>query len=191
MVASHPRAAGLVEHSHNSSRGRKERDEDTMYIRKVWIENVRGFGADEHRVELDLERPDGKFAGWTVVAGRNGAGKSTFLKALALAVAGPTVARSLVASFAGWIRDGATSGYLGVELDFYEGDGFAGGGTVNRDPLWADIELKAQAEGPDAGRCPQGGQEALHDRGRAGSILDSGAPAASLAPDRRVLLPRG
>ena len=69
-----------------------------MYIRKVWIENVRGFG-DDHRVKIDLERPGGKFAGWTVVAGRNGAGKSTFLKALALAVAGPTAARSLEASF--------------------------------------------------------------------------------------------
>lgn len=120
-----------------------------MYIRKVWIENVRGFGADEHRVKLDLERPDGTFAGWTVVAGRNGAGKSTFLKALALAVAGPTAARSLEASFAGWIRAGESQGYMGVELGRGEGDGFVGRGNFSRDPFWADIQLNAQTEGPE------------------------------------------
>lgn len=120
-----------------------------MYIRKVWIENVRGFGAEEHGVKLDLERPDGTFAGWTVVAGRNGAGKSTFLKALALAIAGPTAARSLEASFAGWIRAGKSQGYMGVELGRGESDGFVGGGYINRDPFWADIELKTQTEGPE------------------------------------------
>ena len=120
-----------------------------MYIRKVKIENIRCFGADEHRVELDLERPDGKFAGWTIVAGRNGAGKSTFLKALALAVAGPTAAHSLEASFAGWIRTGATWAQVGVELDFDERDGLTNSVNDTRHPFWAKITLDGEADGPE------------------------------------------
>lgn len=120
-----------------------------MYIRKVKIENIRCFGADERRVDLDLERPDGKFAGWTVVAGRNGAGKSTFLKALALAVAGPTAARSLEASFAGWIRAGASWGELAIELDVGESDNFVGAGNFSRIPFWAELRLNAELDGPE------------------------------------------
>lgn len=50
-----------------------------MYIRKIEIENIRGF----EKLELDLTRPDGSLAGWTVAAGRNGSGKTTLLKAIA------------------------------------------------------------------------------------------------------------
>ncbi len=42
-----------------------------------------------------------------MLAGRNGAGKSTFLKAVALTVAGPSVSFGLQQSFAGWIREGS------------------------------------------------------------------------------------
>jgi hypothetical protein len=34
-----------------------------MYIRKIWIENVRSFLGGDDRVELDLTRPDGTYAG--------------------------------------------------------------------------------------------------------------------------------
>ncbi|WP_437312440.1 AAA family ATPase [Sorangium sp. So ce385] len=121
-----------------------------MYIRKIRIENIRCFGGGERRVELDLARPDGTFAGWTVVAGRNGAGKTTFLKAIALAAAGPAAARSLVPSFAGWVRKGATSGTMGVELGGFDGnDGFTGGETGPREAFWANLTLEAQPDGPE------------------------------------------
>jgi hypothetical protein len=74
-----------------------------MYIREIHIENIRGFG----EVDLDLDRGGGQYAGWTVIAGRNGTGKSTLLKAIALAVAGPWMAGKLEWSFAGWVREGA------------------------------------------------------------------------------------
>ena len=69
-----------------------------MYLKNVRVRNVRGFrGARE--VDLDLTRPDGSYAGWTVLAGRNGSGKSTLLRAVALAVSGPSAARGLVTGF--------------------------------------------------------------------------------------------
>nr|WP_269329722.1 AAA family ATPase [Kineosporia babensis] len=48
---------------------------------------------------MSLTRPDDSHSGLSVIAGRNGAGKTTLLRAIALALAGPFVARSLVASF--------------------------------------------------------------------------------------------
>jgi energy-coupling factor transporter ATP-binding protein EcfA2 len=122
-----------------------------MYIRKIWIDNVRCFGTDAQRVDLDLARPDGRFAGWTVFAGRNGAGKSTLLKAIALAVVGLSNRGNLEESFAGWIRQGATQAYMGVELDVGLRDGFSGPGTVagGREPFWADVEIVATPDGPE------------------------------------------
>jgi hypothetical protein len=77
-----------------------------MYLSRIEIENLRGFRSDDLRIDLDLRRPDGRFAGWTVIAGRNGTGKTTFLKAIAMAVAGPVGIYTLQQSLAGWIRVG-------------------------------------------------------------------------------------
>lgn len=51
-----------------------------MHIREVTIENVRRFGSGDARLHLELPP-----AGWIVVAGPNGSGKTTFLQLLALA----------------------------------------------------------------------------------------------------------
>jgi hypothetical protein len=39
-------------------------------------------------VDLDFTRPDGSYAGWTVLAGRNGSGKTSVLRAIALSLLG-------------------------------------------------------------------------------------------------------
>ena len=85
-----------------------------MYIEHIKIENVRGFGPAQ--VDLSLDRGDGTFAGWTVFAGRNSAGKTTLLRAIALAVVGQRGADRLQNSFTGWIRSGATSASVTVSL---------------------------------------------------------------------------
>ncbi|HEU4410023.1 MAG TPA: AAA family ATPase [Polyangiaceae bacterium] len=87
-----------------------------MYVKRVEIENIRGFGSGERGVDLDLERPDGSLAGWTVLAGRNGAGKTTFLRAIALALAGRRVARVLQESFAGWLHHEAPEAHLETQI---------------------------------------------------------------------------
>jgi len=125
-----------------------------MYIKSVWIENVRCFRGGEERVELDLQRPDGTYAGWTVVAGRNGAGKSSFLKAIALAVAGPSAARSLQWSFRGWPREGESSAYLGAEITRGKRDLFRAGGKLGPSPFWADLQLTRVPEGPEPTLSP-------------------------------------
>ncbi|PRX96969.1 AAA family ATPase [Allonocardiopsis opalescens] len=54
-----------------------------MYIKRLRIDGIRNFHGPR-AVDLDFTRPDGSYAGWTVLAGRNGSGKSTLLQMLAL-----------------------------------------------------------------------------------------------------------
>jgi energy-coupling factor transporter ATP-binding protein EcfA2 len=75
-----------------------------VYVTGIRLSDIKGF-TGTRTVDLAL-RPSG---GWTVITGRNGSGKSTLLRALALALNGPSMARSLVSDFRGWITAGADS----------------------------------------------------------------------------------
>src|SRR5690349_8050868 len=86
-----------------------------MYIREIRLENVRGFH-DARNVTLDLTRPDGSLAGWTVLAGRNGSGKTSLLRAIALTIGGPLLARALVPDFANWVSMGKAEGKVSLGL---------------------------------------------------------------------------
>jgi hypothetical protein len=92
-----------------------------MYISHVRLSEIRGF-AGPRTVDLSLRRPDGTFAGWTVLAGRNGSGKSTLLRALALAVSGTAVANSLVDDFRGWVTHNSTEGRATISVVPGDGD---------------------------------------------------------------------
>ena len=72
-----------------------------MHISRLVISGVRGFHGPKS-VDLDFARPHGSAAGWTVLAGRNGSGKSTILQALGLVLAGPQ-ATGVVPSLGDWI----------------------------------------------------------------------------------------
>jgi energy-coupling factor transporter ATP-binding protein EcfA2 len=90
-----------------------------MYIQKIKIKNIRGFS----NLEFDLKRPDGSYAGWTVFTGDNGSGKSTFLKAIAVALTGKDTARALQPSFRGWIRQTPESEESSIQLELVRTEG--------------------------------------------------------------------
>ncbi|MFO1277037.1 MAG: AAA family ATPase [Sphaerotilus natans] len=50
-----------------------------MYIDTIRLENIRGF----RELEFSFDRGQGQYAGWTVLTGDNGSGKSTVLEAIA------------------------------------------------------------------------------------------------------------
>lgn len=85
-----------------------------MHISRMRIAGVRGF-YDGRTVDLDLTRPDGTFAGWTVLAGRNGSGKSTVLQSLALVLSGPR-STGFIPSLSDWMSHGATHAEVRVTL---------------------------------------------------------------------------
>ena len=71
-----------------------------MYIRKVHLENIRSIAT------LDWEVPAGKEAGWHVLIGDNGAGKSTVLRAIALSLIGTNEWMGLRQHPQYWLRRG-------------------------------------------------------------------------------------
>ena len=61
-----------------------------MYLRRVHIQNVRSIAALTWELPPDVDGP-----GWHVILGDNGAGKSSFLRSIALALVGPMAAAGL------------------------------------------------------------------------------------------------
>ncbi|MDU0254834.1 AAA family ATPase [Streptomyces sp. PU10] len=86
-----------------------------MYVTRLRLDGVRGFrGA--RACDLDFTRPDGSFAGWTVLAGRNGSGKTTLLRVIGLALAGPRRASQLDEEIEDHLSYGSANGQLELAL---------------------------------------------------------------------------
>ena len=86
-----------------------------MYISRVRLGNIRGFSG-RRNVDLTLTRPDGSHAGWTVLAGRNGSGKTSLLQAIALTVGGPRLAPNLIPDFRTWMTVGVQESWTALQL---------------------------------------------------------------------------
>lgn len=80
-----------------------------MYLSWIGIQNIRSI----ERFEWDLD-DDMPQAGWHVILGDNGTGKSTILRSIALALVGPQEAHALRQNWEDWLRRGENSGKAGV-----------------------------------------------------------------------------
>ena len=94
--------------------------EVAMHVARLEISGVRGFYGDRS-VDLDFRRPDGSLAGWTVLAGRNASGKSTFLQALGLALAG-SGSTGFVPNLYCWISNGVSTADVSATLNISRAD---------------------------------------------------------------------
>ena len=94
----------------------------SMYVRRVHITNVRSIA------ELTWELPaDTDGAGWHVILGDNGAGKSSFLRSIALALVGPQEAAGLRQAWQEWLRIGSERARIEVGFSWENGvDWFVG-----------------------------------------------------------------
>lgn len=88
-----------------------------MYVHSIHLENIKAFES----LDLDFHRPQqvngSSYAGFNFFVGGNASGKSTLLKCIAMALAGPTVANQQLITPAGWLRRDATKGL--IELDVH------------------------------------------------------------------------
>jgi predicted ATPase len=85
-----------------------------MYVTRVHISNIRSIPD----LTWELADPD-RAPGWHVILGDNGSGKSTFLRSIALALVGPSVAYGLRQSWDHWLTKGQNAGEieLGIHSD--------------------------------------------------------------------------
>jgi energy-coupling factor transporter ATP-binding protein EcfA2 len=67
-----------------------------MYLNKISIQNIRSISS----FEMTFEKP----AGWHVIIGDNGAGKSTIVRSIALGIIGPSDAKALRINLSDWIN---------------------------------------------------------------------------------------
>ncbi|RKH67671.1 AAA family ATPase [Corallococcus aberystwythensis] len=81
-----------------------------MYVKEVQLSNIRSIQT------LRWELPEGLGPGWHVVIGDNGAGKSSFLRAVALALVGPNEAIALRQDWSEWLSVGAGHGAVRLTL---------------------------------------------------------------------------
>lgn len=114
-----------------------------MYVKSLVLENLKAFS----RLEFDFERPDGGYAGWTVLVGGNGSGKSTLLKTIALGLMGPEVGRQCLGHTAGWIRQGGRRATAELQIAWdAEADIFRNGGKVPVNPFPAGVRWLFETE---------------------------------------------
>jgi len=116
-----------------------------VYISRVILENIRGF----ERLDFNLSRGDGTYAGWTVFAGGNGSGKTTLLKAIAIALAGRDDARTLEPSLSGWVREPHHTGEIELEIvPVKQDDGFKQSGKTTDEAFPARLQIKNGSRDP-------------------------------------------
>ena len=80
-----------------------------MHIRKLRIRDIRSIR------DFDVHIPD-PIAGWHVILGDNGSGKSSVIRALALALIGPVDAAATRENWHDWVRHGASTASVQVEV---------------------------------------------------------------------------
>lgn len=81
-----------------------------MYITSLTIRNIRSI----EYLKISLE--DSECAGWHVILGANGAGKSSVIRSIALALIGPKEAVALRQSWDTWLRRGAREASIKITI---------------------------------------------------------------------------
>ena len=113
-----------------------------MHVQRLTIQNIRSI----RQLDIDL-RGEESPAGWHVLLGDNGAGKSTVVRALALALMGEPDAYATREDWSRWINSGSESGRIVVELGTHERDEWTVGEQVDKVPIRVIASIPAQTGG--------------------------------------------
>ena len=85
-----------------------------MYIKKIELTNIRSV----QKLHLKFPKP----AGWHVLLGDNGAGKSSVIRAISAALVGPFEILRLDPDFSTWVTSGKKRATINLELELHEVD---------------------------------------------------------------------
>ena len=101
-----------------------------MHVRQLTVRDIRAIR------ELELLFEDGDCAGWHVMLGDNGTGKSTVVRALATVLMGAENAHASRQDWSTWVREGATCAHVRVQLEQHpDVDAWAGRGKTVKNAL--------------------------------------------------------
>ena len=121
-----------------------------MYIREIQIRNIRSIR--RFTMTFDSEA----YAGWHVVIGDNGAGKSTVVRAVALALAGVEEAPALRQNWGEWLKVGEDEGsariYIEHDPEFDKATG--GGKPLKNSYIDAVIQFRRSSDQSVQLSCP-------------------------------------
>lgn len=105
-----------------------------MYIQKLTIKNIRSIAS----FDMTFNSP----AGWHVIIGDNGAGKSTIVRAISLGIIGPNDSKALRLNLSDWgRRDETGPGSIHLSVLKSEQDSKAGQGRSRTKPFDAILTL--------------------------------------------------
>ena len=110
-----------------------------LHVQRLTIENIRSI----RKFELDLRRTDS--AGWHVILGDNGSGKSTVVRALALALMGQWNAHAARQDWSRWLAAGQESGQVSVSLSAHDMDNWTGKGRTSDGPISARADIASES----------------------------------------------
>ena len=100
-----------------------------MHVERLTIQNIRSI----EQLEIDLESDE--LAGWHVLLGDNGTGKSTIVRALALTFMGMRNADATRQDWSRWVGAGDGDGLVEVSLTQHVQDRWTGRGRTNQDAV--------------------------------------------------------
>lgn len=112
-----------------------------MHVQRLTIENLRSIRSFELRLK------QGESAGWHVILGDNGAGKTTVVRALALALMGQSSAHAARQDWSRWLAEGRDSGHVSVVLSVHDEDGWTPGRIPSPRAIRAEASIKAESGG--------------------------------------------
>lgn len=106
-----------------------------MYIKQVKIQNIRSIES----FEMVFEQP----AGWHVIIGDNGAGKSSVVRAIALALVGPKEVLGLRADWREWLNRNSNEGKIALAIELSSEDKHSGRqGKLKNEQIPNILELR-------------------------------------------------
>jgi hypothetical protein len=162
-----------------------------MFLRNLELENVRGF----RTASLPFVSPQDEVRPWTLMLGVNGVGKSTLLRAIALATTGSDAMTDLLGRPHEWVRNGADRAVIRAELQAPVSEPFEVEIAIDRDDTirkvldrneeslaWLDGILADQGWLPTLGYgvSRRASPEALRARSRTGIVQPRASAVATL-----------